>query len=210
MIGKFKRLSVALLAVIALSAVSVSSASAINYTASTYPVTGTAESGLGNDTFTTEAGNIECQSEYSGSMAAAQPTLTVNATYTKCQAFGFLSASVTMGTCAFEFTEPTKTAADTFSAEAHLRCSGEPITVTAGTCKVTIEEQSPPGSVTAIDDTEGGDVTVQANYTGIEYTVVQDGIGCPFAGTGAKTGATYKQDQAVTVQATNEATIDIG
>jgi hypothetical protein len=205
----FKGPGLVLLAVF-LFAVSASPASALKFTASTYPTVGTAESALGNDAFTTEAGKIECKSHFEGSIAAAQSTLTVKATYTKCQAFGFISATVSMNSCVFEFTSPTETAADTFSGAAHVRCSGEPALLVAGTCKATVGEQSPGGSVSGTDNTATGDASVQANVNEINYTVTQDGIGCPFEGTGPKTGATYVQAQPVTVQATNGATIDVG
>jgi hypothetical protein len=44
----------------------------------------------------------------------------------------------------------------------------------------------------------------------VKYNVTQDGFGCPFNGTGAKEGAEYIQDAAVTIKSTNGATIDIG
>jgi hypothetical protein len=74
--------------------------------------------------------------------------------------------------------------------------------ITAGTCKVTIGEHA-PGGVVNITNNASGDVSVQAAVTGISYTVTQDGFGCPFAGTGAKTGATYTQHSPVTFDAAN-------
>ncbi len=46
--------------------------------------------------------------------------------------------------------------------------------------------------------------------TGINYNVTQDGIGCPFNGTGEKTGASYTQTNPVTFDSTNGASIDVG
>lgn len=207
---RLKVLGLVLFAAVSLSAVSASTAAALKYTASSYPVTGTAESALGNDTFTTEAGKLECKSHFEGTMGEAQSTLTVKAKFTNCRAFGFLEATVSMNSCVFEFTAPTETAADTYTGAVHVRCSGEPGTIVAATCKLTLGEQSPGGGVTGIDNTAAGDISVQGNVTEINYTVTQDGFGCPFSGTGPKTGATYVQDQPVTVKATNSATIDIG
>lgn len=206
----FKGLGLVLLTALVLSAVSAPTASALKFTASTYPVTGTAESALGNDTFTTEAGKVECKSHFEGKLEAAQSTLTVKATYTNCRAFGFITATLNMNSCVLEFTTPTETAPDAYSGAAHVRCSGEPATLTAGTCKVTLGEQSPSGGVSGTNNTAAGDASVQANVSEIKYTVVQDGIGCPFEGTGEKTGGTYVQDSPVTVQASGGATIDLG
>jgi hypothetical protein len=209
MIRNLKTLGVALCALLALTAVVASAASAANYTASSYPTTGTGESALGNDTFTTEAGKVECQSHFEGTLSAASKELTVKAKYTSCRAFGFLSATVSMGSCDYLFTEPTGSA-DSYSAKVDVKCtkSTEPITITAGTCKTTVGEQTPGGSVAITNETAAGDVKVKSNVTGIKYTVTEDGFGCPFNGTGAKEGATYIQDNAVTFDAA--ATIDVG
>jgi len=60
------------------------------------------------------------------------------------------------------------------------------------------------------NETAAGDVKVKGNVTGVKYTVTEDGFACPFGGTGAKTGATYIQDSAVTMDSTNGATVDVG
>jgi hypothetical protein len=212
MTRKFKTLGVALFAVLALTAVMASAASAANYTAGAYPTTGTGESALGNDTFTTEAGKVECKSHFSSTLAASSSTLTVTPKYTSCRAFGFLEATVNMNGCDYLFTTPTTPVADVSSANVDVNCSpaGNKIIITAATCKVEIGAQTPTGSVAITNDTAAGDVTVKANVTGIAYTVVTDGFGCPFAGTGAKTGATYVQDAAITFDSTNGQTIDVG
>jgi len=210
MTHKLKGFGLVLAAAVALFAVSASTASALKYTASSYPVTGTAESPLGNDTFKTEAGTVECKSHFEGSLGAAQSTLTVKAKYTNCRAFGFLEATVNMAGCSYEFTTPAETSVDNYAASMHVRCGAEPITITSGTCKLTIGEQSPTGTVAGTNNTAAGDISVKAAVTGIKYSVTQDGFGCPFAGTGAKTGATYTQDQSVTVKSTNGATLDLG
>ena len=211
MTRKLKMLGMAFVAVLALTAVSATAASAAKYTASTYPTTGTGSSALGNDTFTTEAGKVECASHFEGKLTEASESLTVIPKYTGCQAFGFLNATVTMGTCDYKFGTPSAPVSHVSTAAVQVTCTGaEVITITAGTCKVSIGAQSPTGNVSIKNETAAGDVKVKANVTGIKYTVVTDGFGCPFAGTGAKTGATYVQDAEVTFDSTNGATIDVG
>ena len=213
MIRNLKTLGVALCAVLALTAVVASAASA-NYTASSYPTTGTGESALGNDVFKTEAGNVECKSHFEGTLSASSASLTVKAKYTNCKAFGFLEATVNMGSCDYLFTNATGTGVlDQWTAkEIHVKCTeaGKPITISAGTCKATVGEQTTAGSVDLTNNTAAKDVSVQATVTGVKYTVTEDGFACPFGGTGAKTGATYTQGSAITFASTNGATIDIG
>jgi hypothetical protein len=210
MTHKLKMLGMALVAVLALTAVSASAASAANYTSSVYPTTGTGESALGNDLFTTEAGTVECKSHFQGTLAATNTDLTITPTYTSCKAFGFLSATVTG--CKYTFTEPTGSA-DSYSAKVDVTST---CTIVASTCEVSVPTQGPLSSVAITNDTAAGDVTVKANVSNIGYTVVKDGIGCPFLtpnGTPeAKTGATYKQGTAITFDAVSPstATIDVG
>ncbi|HYG96177.1 MAG TPA: hypothetical protein VD741_03625 [Solirubrobacterales bacterium] len=210
MIRKIKALGVALVAVLALAAVLASAASAANYTASSYPTTGTGESALGNDVFKTEAGTVECKVHYQGTIAAASETLTGSSTYSNCKAFGFLSATVNTNGCDATAKAPVGSG-DKYTATGNLVCPlGKSIEITAGTCVVAIGNQSSVGTVALVNQTASGDVTVQANLNSIAYTVTKDGIGCPFAGTGAKTGATYTQTNPITVDSTNGANIHVG
>jgi hypothetical protein len=218
MIRNLKTLGVALCAVLALSAFVASAASAVSYTAASYPTTGTGESPVGNDTFKTEAGNVECKSHFEGTLTAASTSLTVKAKYTECKAFGFASATVSMGSCHYLFTEgkflestETKTVHD-YTSVVHVICTKEtePITISASTCKATVGGQSPGGHGILTVTTAKEDVAVRAAVTGIKYTVTEDGFLCPFNGTGAKTGATYTQDNPVTFDSTNGAKIDVG
>ncbi len=216
MIRNLKTLGVALCAALALTAVAASAASA-NYTASSYPTTGTAESALGNDVFKTEAGNVECKSHFEGTLTGESANLTVKAKYTNCKAFGFLEATVNMRSCDYLFTTGTflKSTEEgnthEYTAAVHVKCTNaaEPILISAGTCKTTVGEQSPEGHVIITETTKTGDVDVQATVTGIKYTVTEDGFACPFGGTGAKTGATYTQGKEITFDSTNGATIDL-
>jgi hypothetical protein len=205
MTRKFKTLGVALFAVLALTAVMASAASAAQYTASSYPTTGTGESGLGNDTFITEAGAVECKSHFEGTLASASEDLTVTAKYTNCRAFGFLEAVVSH--CKYTFTSPTGSG-DNYSASLHV--VNAPCTITAGTCEVSVPVQNNLSKVSITNNTAAGDVSVQANVEGIAYEVKKDGFGCPFSGTGPKTNAKYIQHNAITFDSTNGASIDVG
>jgi hypothetical protein len=208
MTRKIKMLGMALVAVLALTAVAASAASAASYTASAYPTTATGEGALGNDVFTTEAGKLECKTHFEASMKEKRTDLTVKERFSECRAFGFLN--VVRSDCTYTFTEPTVTSADTYHAATDI--VNAPCTMAAGTCKVTFPTQGPLSSVEITDDTASGDVTIKANVSGIKYTVTEDGFGCPFGGTGEKTGGTYTQTNAVTFDAVSPSTasVDVG
>jgi hypothetical protein len=212
MTRKLKTLGVALVAVFALTAVMASAASAANYTASSYGEKGTTGTGIsvkGNDVFTTEGGTVKCASHFEGTLTEASETLTVTPKYTECEAFGFLSATVNMNGCAYVFQAPSGSG-DAYSAAVKVECPAEKvITITASTCEATVGAQSPSGSTAITNNTAAGDVSVKANVTGINYTVTKDGFLCPFNGTGAKTGGTYTQNEAITFDSAT-ANIHIG
>jgi hypothetical protein len=202
-----KFLSLTLFVALALTAVSASTASAASYTAASYPTTAEAESALGNGKFTTEAGTVECKTNWKKTISAIAQIVVIIITATECKAFGFVSATVNMNGCDFLLTEP-KGAAPNFTAAADVSCpAGKVIEISAGTCKATVGSQGPLNSV-AFTNQAGGDILVKAGVTGIAYTVVTDGFGCPFAGTGAKTGASMTHANAITLDA--PVNIDIG
>ncbi len=201
MIPKLKSLGLALVAMLALSAVIASAASATNFTASSYPTAATAESALGNDVFKTEGGSWECKTHYAAAaLSAPSETLTVTPTWTSCKSFGFLSATVNTNGCDLVFH---------VSGAMDYQCpSGKAITIVSGTCEISIGAQKGLQKVDFANS--AGKISAQFTVTGISYTVLKDGFGCPFGGTGLKTGATYTQSNPITYASTNGATLDIG
>jgi hypothetical protein len=215
MIRNLKTLGVALCAVLALTAVAASAASAAgSYTASDYGVsgaTGTATSPFGNDTFITAVGTVECAAHFEGTLTETSSSLTVKPTYTGCKFAGF-NATVNMGKCDYNFTTPTqelnkeeppKPIPDAWLVGVDVVCNeGSVITISAGPCVMTVGPQGPLNSVTVTNNTVAGDVSVQSNISKqINYTVTVDNFGCPFAGTGPKTEASYIQHSAITFDA---------
>ena len=201
MIRKFKTLGLALVAVLAMSAVVASAASATNFTASDYPTSGTASSAKGNDDFKTEGGSVECKAHFhAGPLSEASETVTVVPTYSECQAFGFLGGSVDMNGCDYRFYT---------SGTVDLVCPGtKKVVIVGATCEVTVAAQN---SLSKVDLANSGNgISAQATIGGIEYTVTKDDFGCPFSGKGTKAGATYTQNAAILVSSTNGAKIDIG
>jgi hypothetical protein len=201
MANQSKTLWVALVAVLAMGAIGVPAAGATRFTALSYPTGATAASPFGNNQFTSEAGSIACRSHYLfDDLNEPSEQMTMTTTTSECRAFGFLNAEVRMNGC--DYVVHTSGITD-------LECpAGTSIEASASTCEVRVGTQT---GLSKMDLSNGsGDIIGQATLTGIAYTVTKDGFGCPFNGTGAKTGATYSQETPITIQSTNGATIDIG
>jgi hypothetical protein len=220
MAHKLKALGVGLLAMLSMGAVATASHAA-NFTASSYPAYLTSQSALGNDTIKTEAGTIECKSHFQGSLGSASSVLAVIPSYSECKAFGFLSATVGFGhSCNYVFNGVAKSATDLYSSWLDIQCAyydlGKkawveyPIVVTAGSCEMRFGSQWTSGSVLFVNHTAFGDMTMQFAVTEIDYEVLKDGFGCPFSGTGAKSGATYSMHSGVTLDSNGGQSIDIG
>jgi len=214
MTRKFKALGISVLGVLALSVLAVP-ASAYDFTASKYPTTATASSALGNDEFKTEAGSVECKAHFKTEEMWEQSwEISIVPSYSECKAFGFLSATVKMNGC--HYNVQTNVWLDlachhfvfNFKTLEWETIPTGPLTITAGTCEVTMGTQENLSAI-YFENGESG-IEALAEVTGIKYTVTKDGFGCPFGGTGVKEGASYTQNSAVTFQSTNGATIDIG
>jgi hypothetical protein len=187
---KLNRFALAFVAVLAMSAVVASAAQAVpQFTASAYPAIGTGSNKAGSETFTTEAGTVQCDSHFRGVLTEASSTLTVTPKYTECVAFGFLGATVNTEGCTYVFHATEKVENNVYRAHVDVSCpEGQSIKITAATCKAEVKSQT---GLTTVKGTNlaGGSVTVEPNVTNIAMTVTQDGFGCPFSGTGAKTGS---------------------
>ena len=190
MIRNLKVLGLAIAAVMAMSAMMASAASAVpQFTASSYPATVTSSNTRGNEVFTTEAGKVECDSHFvSHSLAAASSTLTVTPTYTNCEAFG-LGATVNTEGCTYVFHATERISTGVYNSHIDLACAaGKSIKWVTGGGLCRTERKSQTGLTTVkTTNVAGGSITVEWNVSSIAYTVTTDGFGCPFSGTGTKT-----------------------
>jgi len=191
MIRRFEAIGVLLLVALSLIAALAPSAGAIKFSASSYPATLTAESAKGNDALTTEGGKVECNTHLSGTLSGESETASLTPTYTECSAFGFVSATVKTTGCTYVLHA---------NGEIDLECTtGNKVVITASTCEVQVSSQT---GLKSVHLTNGaGNLSAKASVSGIAYTVTKDGFLCPFSGTGAKTGATYTQANAVVFNA---------
>jgi hypothetical protein len=175
MTHKFRTLGIALVAVLAMSAVAASAANA------TAQLTLGSESGtltasqLTSQVFTTTPGTVTCgTSHQEGSWSGGKTKTTVTMTkitYSGCKAFGFLSAEVTTTGCEYIFTAGPETK----TATVELKCSGD-LTVETFGCTIHVPSQKVGGHVTF--DNNASDVTATLSLSGITYT---ETAGCPNA-----------------------------
>jgi hypothetical protein len=218
MSNNFKALGLAIVAMLAMSAVVTSAASAQATTAkltamdNVYPKTWYATNSAGQETLTTEAGTVECASTFSGSIAGATQEFTVNPVYSGCKAFGFLNATVAMEGCSYRLKITTTLTSPTHHYQVHSNVvcpAGKAIKITAGTCVVTIGAQTGLTTADLENNAATTDILFRPTKGKTNYTVVTDGFGCPFAGTGVKTDGTYTSHSATTITSSGGA-IHIG
>lgn len=186
-----KSIGLALIAVLAMSALAASAAQAVpEFTASAYPATATGSNMAGNETLTTPGGTVQCSSHYlveeygGGEFTGPTPTLTIKPSYMECNAFGFLGATINTNGCTFVYHATERVSPGTYRHHIDIVCpSGQKLTITAGTCELDVPPQTGLTTATTMNLVSGQE-TVQPNITGITMNVTKDGFGCPFAGTG--------------------------
>jgi len=201
MIRTLKGLGLAFIAVLAMSALGSTAANAsVEFTCSAYPCSATGSTTLGSEQLTTEAGLIRCAGHFvvekqgGGDLTGQATAVTLTANYDaapeSCKAFGFLSATVDTMSCDYVFHPTEKVSAGVYKHHVDVNCTtaGDAITISASTCKASVPAQT---GLTTVKTTNlaDGSVTVQPELFGITLNVTQDGIGCPFSGTGHKTAA---------------------
>jgi hypothetical protein len=183
MTRKLKVLGLALVAVLAMTAVLASAAQATTtFTASessgTVKATQTTE-----QVFTTEAGTVKCKTAtQEGSFSSKSFTsLEVAPAYKECSAFGFLSATVTPGTCKYKFTGQ----ASGTLATVDIVCPSGDITVTTFGCVIHVEPQT--GLNHVLFSNKAGDVEATATISKVKYTATS---GCPNGANGTTSDGT--------------------
>jgi hypothetical protein len=191
MIPNLKAVGLAVVTVLAMSAVIASTSSAaVQYTCSSYPCTVTGSNVSGNETFTTPGGTVQCESHFEATLKDASSALIVTPTFQteKCPAFGFLNGAIHTNGCKLRFTPSGKLGEGHYSHKWDILCeSGKQIVITAATCEVAFVPQTGLSSVTTTNS--GGSVTVTPNVENLTMNVIKDGLGCPFSGTGHKLGS---------------------
>lgn len=186
---RLRVLGVSCVAVFAMSAVAASAASASFFNAETYPVT-IGGSQVGTNVFKTSAGSVECaKATFSGKQSAKSETVEITPTYSECKAFGFVSATVTFGTCKYNFHAGTGTGSSSVGTVDIVPTGCGPIVIKASICEVTIPAQTGKSSVTytTVGAGKTREIEISAAVKKIKYTA---GAGCP-GGAGTKEDGEY-------------------
>jgi hypothetical protein len=198
MTRKFKSLGVACMAVFAVTAVGMSAAQA-----APTDLTFGAESGIVHAAQTTEqvlttnVGAVRCTTStqtgpWSG--GATISTLEVTPTYAGCKAFGFLSSTVDVNGCRYQYAGGENT-----TGQVSIRnCTNaaKDITITTFGCVMHVPEQGPLSHLLYTNG--AGDVNVNIQLTGIKYTATE---GCP-NGAGTFTNGTLTGGATLTARDT--------
>jgi hypothetical protein len=196
---KLKQLGLGVAAVLALSLVVTSFASAANFIASSYPAKFSGEGQKGTWKFTTEIGSSECASSSSAVLSAASSTLTLTSpTVSECVTtgnFGTKTTTTKMNGCD-SLIHITSGSGDSYTGTADLVCPvGASITGgdTEGICEISIPPQTATVTLSLTNNTEKGWVESKVTSSNITYNVIKDTSFCPYNGTGTKTGGTLTQ-----------------
>jgi hypothetical protein len=172
---KLKNLGMAILAALAMTAVSAPAASAAEFHAGfVYSLSG---SQVGEDVSTFSAGTVRCNEiTYSGELRTpTSSTLTLAPSFSKCTAFGFVGASVDVNGCEYVF----HTGAE---GSTEIVCPAEKsIVVTAFNCWVTVGPQTLKTVSYTNEEAEGlHDIRINTNLTGMNFTQHSKSFpGCP-------------------------------
>jgi hypothetical protein len=190
--SKFKALGLALVAVFAMSALTASAASAVNFKGESNPTHVTGATGLIENVFATTGGTVKCKNvniKDEVELKTELTTISAEPVYTNCTASG-QTTTIAFNGCKYNFTASSTTAGNV-----SITCpAGKEIVVSVGDpgviCTIKIKAQTP--GVSTIDyaaGTSGGkaDVTITSTVDQIEYT--SSGSVCGTAGTFKEAGA---------------------
>jgi hypothetical protein len=203
MIRSFKALGLALIALAAMTALSASAAQAGTLTVEPGPtVTLTGEQTekhkfeltdhlIEGKPAATECGKAHFKHVGAGVGNGAE-TVTVHPEYTECKAFG-LNATVNTTGCDYLLHLGAVTGTGWHVTTDVVCAAGSLIKITTATCEVTVGAQTglATSQVTNGTTVSPMDLILHTKITGIKYTVVKDGIGCPLSGTGSFSKGDY-------------------
>ena len=203
---KLTKIAIALVVVLAMSAVVASGASAkklISNAATNVSLSG--EDTGKTHKFTVDGQNVTCEKAVfnTGTIALPASTVTANAVYTNCTAFGF-AATVNMGNCHYRINTPTKLAEDNYTASVDVICNATAnsannvinvnTNVFGSECSVSIGAQANKNHILIKNETANVPKDLSLNITVAETitaTKNKDNGLCPLSGTGTVNNASY-------------------
>ena len=215
MIYKFKAMGLALVAVLAMGALTASAAQAGKIMSDSNTHSTLHGEGTNTHVFKlTDQTSLtaKCKkSTFTGAVTEPSTTQRLHPEYSECEAFGFATATITTTGCdyMFHFEDTAPPGSSLYDASMSIECeAGKSITIVAGTCEVDIGSNH---SGTAVNQglktirAKNGvvitvnDVTLEAELRSIKYIVTKDGFLCPLDGTGTFVAGDY--DGTITLKA---------
>ncbi|HKO39113.1 MAG TPA: hypothetical protein VJU14_12170 [Solirubrobacterales bacterium] len=181
---KLKAIGLAVLALLAVGALSAPAAQAGEFETGVFPATITGQQINGPHEITTELGVMACGLGLEGELTEASEELTLTPEFQNCMIAGNPVDVVNNG-CDFRFNAGATLAMDTVEGSLDLICPGGgkfTFGVTIGgvvQCVMKVPEQLGLGEVTYIDTTMAGHVDIEFNIEGFSYEL---GPNCPVAG----------------------------
>lgn len=183
-----KAWGLALFAVLAMGALSASPASAGDFHSELSTDTVIKGEQIGTDVLTVNAGTVKCnEAKYTGNQSGATATTTkVTPEYTECTAFGFINTNIDSKQCTYEFSGDNN--------DVVIACpAGEPITVTAFNCWVTISSQTTKSTGVTYINTGAGTTRHVRSTESLEVHVVQHSKSFPGCSGGTSFGKWTKE-----------------
>lgn len=202
--GKFKGVTLACVALVALAVLGAGSASAAELKAETYPTTlKGVQVGEHAFKFENNAKELKCPTgTFEWEMTMARTVFALIPNYGKEEAgkctFAGLAATVKRNGCIFDFHAETKITGDEFKGFMNITCTaGNAVTITAVNCEIQIGEQLKLAPVKFLNITltpaERNHIRVNPEISkSFKYKVTKDGIGCPLAATGEFGDGTFE------------------
>jgi len=193
-----KALGLALVAVLAMNALTAAGASAeaFKFKAEKTPTTLVGKQHGAPDIFTVDTQSVSCnEATYTGTVTGTEVTeLTVTPTYSECIAFGLFNIPIDTNGCQYKSTVDTKVGAS-FEGKVDIVCpAGQVIKITAPGCTVTVGSQNGLGSITYTNVGSGAtrEITMDVNINkGIAYEEHRPLFGICANNTVPKTNGSY-------------------
>ncbi|HEU5252884.1 MAG TPA: hypothetical protein VFU16_06125 [Solirubrobacterales bacterium] len=219
------KIATALVAILAMSAVVASGASANQLTSPGNNNVVLVTEDFGNHVFTVDGQSLTCKktSGESGTIAVPANTITgLKTSASECSAFGFAGSIVNMGNCHTDFTTPTKLQTDEYTSQMMIICdqtsgsANNVITVNSSVfgseCSISIGQTGNEAlNHVIIHNTTNNaprDLTLTTKVTGIRVVKNKDNGLCPLSGTGTVNNGTLNGEATVREKAGKDISIE--
>jgi len=179
-----------------------------------YPATlGGGETAAFNFTNANGSFKVSCSLSVSGSLQQKSSTFALHPEFSECELAGLAAYPPTTSGCDFGFHLGTTSGESSYSSRVDLDCKGSEGIVFPSmlNCIVVIDSQEEFGTVQVQNN--GGlpnGITIEWNIEGFSYTVIKDGILCPFSSIGTKEDGDFTTKEPMTIGSSKGLEIEMG